>query len=63
MMIKLKNILKSLKNSIIQEVPNELYACEICKKKECDNEQWINCENRITHMTRLDDLKNSSEQK
>ena len=61
MINKLKNILKSLKNNIIQEVPNELYACEMCKKK-CINEQWISCKNRIMHMRRLEYLDKNSEQ-
>lgn len=59
MTLKLIEIFKYIKNSIIQNVPNELYACEICKKTKCNNIEWNNCEYRISHMKRLDDLENN----
>ena len=38
---------KWLKDSLIQECPPELYACEVCGQYECDNERWLNCEHRL----------------
>ena len=43
---KFSQILKNIKNSFIQECPPELYACEICKKLDCNNAEWIECQER-----------------
>jgi hypothetical protein len=53
---KLKRILKNCKNGIIQDVPNELAECLVCRKNECHNDEWIKCENRIAHMKCLEKL-------
>ncbi|HEY5957447.1 MAG TPA: hypothetical protein VIV60_12865 [Polyangiaceae bacterium] len=34
-------------NWIIQEVPAEIYACELCEKVECSSEQLAGCEFRL----------------
>lgn len=54
---KLKRTLKSLKNEIIQDVPNELAECLVCRKNECPDDEWIKCENRIAHMKCLEELE------
>lgn len=56
---KLKTILKNFKNEIIQDVPDELGECEICRKTECSNDKWITCENRIAHMKCLEEMEKS----
>jgi len=35
-----------IKQAFIQECPPEIYACEICKEPECNNEKWISCQKR-----------------
>ncbi len=42
-----KRALRSLKDSIIQPCPPELYACEVCDERECDDEKWQTCEHRL----------------
>jgi hypothetical protein len=54
---KLKHILENLKDEIIQDVPNELAECLICRKNECHNDEWIKCENRIAHMKCLEEAE------
>ena len=46
---RLQRLLKALSQRIIQEVPPELEACEICRKTECSQDEWIVCETRIAH--------------
>lgn len=50
---KLTKLIKVIKEDLIQDVPNELAACEICRKKECSEALWENCENRINLMKKL----------
>lgn len=45
----LKRLLQAISQRIIQAVPPTLYACEICRKTECSQEEWIACETRIAH--------------
>ena len=46
---RLKRLLQDISQCIIQDVPPELDACEICRKTECLQDEWIVCENRIAH--------------
>ena len=46
---RLKRLLQTISQRIIQDVPPELDACEICRKTECSRDEWIVCENRIAH--------------
>ena len=46
---RLKRLLHSLSDRTIQEVPPELYGCEICRRTDCCQDEWIVCENRIAH--------------
>jgi hypothetical protein len=46
---RLKCLLQDISQRIIQDVPPELDACEICRKTECSQDEWIVCENRIAH--------------
>jgi len=43
----LKGLFQRIKRAIIQDVPPELYACEICRKTQCAHGEWLTCENRI----------------
>lgn len=49
MKAELQQLLKNLKKEIVQDIPDELAACEICGATECHNDEWINCEKRIAH--------------
>ena len=53
----LKDILRRVKINLIAETPAELSACEICRKTECTEDEWISCENRIAHAKCLEELK------
>ena len=46
---RLKRLLETIRQRNIQDVPPELYACEICRRTECLHDEWIVCENRIAH--------------
>jgi len=37
---------------VIQEVPAEHAACEICRDGQCLQEKWLTCPNRIFHEER-----------
>jgi hypothetical protein len=52
---KLARLLKSISQHVIQEVPPELYACEICRRTDCSQDEWIVCENRIAHAKCLEE--------
>lgn len=53
----LKRVFEKFKNEIIQEIPNELSECEICRKTECSEDKFISCKNRIVHMNCLEEMK------
>ena len=59
---KLKKMIHDLKSSIIQDVPNELAACERCRKTECDHGKWIDCENRLRSRDLLDAIDKGKKQ-
>jgi hypothetical protein len=46
---RLKSLLRHISEGIVQDVPPELYACEICRKTQCVQDEWIVCEKRIAH--------------
>ncbi|MCB0210576.1 MAG: hypothetical protein KDJ52_14655 [Anaerolineae bacterium] len=53
----LKGILQRIKDDWIQEIPLELAACEVCRKTECSEDEWIVCENRIAHAKCLEEIR------
>ncbi|MCK5921175.1 MAG: hypothetical protein KAG66_09555, partial [Methylococcales bacterium] len=56
-----KKSLSKLKDGFIQEVPDELSGCEICRIPECPNKKWDSCGYRIEQMISLE--KNNKEAK
>jgi hypothetical protein len=57
---RLKRLLTTIGQRIIQEVPPELDACEICRRTECLQDEWIVCENRIAHVRCLAEHEHAS---
>ena len=55
-----KRLLKTIGQQAIREVPPELYACEICRRTECFQDEWIVCENRIAHARCLAEREDAS---
>ncbi|MCB9076061.1 MAG: hypothetical protein H6631_00545 [Anaerolineaceae bacterium] len=53
----LQRILLRIKDEIVQEVPADLAACEICRKTDCRDDEWITCENRIAHAKCLEEIR------
>lgn len=53
----LKAILLHLKDKLVQEVPPDIAACEVCRKTECSEDEWIRCENRIAHAKCLEAVR------
>ncbi|MCB0192248.1 MAG: hypothetical protein KDJ65_09930 [Anaerolineae bacterium] len=53
----LRNLLKRIKDEWVQEIPLELSACEVCRKTECNQDEWIVCENRIAHAKCLEEIR------
>ncbi len=49
MKAELQRLLKNLKKEIVQDIPDELAACEVCGATDCNSDEWIHCENRIAH--------------
>ena len=41
---------QQLKKRLVQEVPEEVCACEYdCRKPECRNGDWESCQRRLTY--------------
>jgi transcription initiation factor IIE alpha subunit len=57
---KLKRLLQSISQHAIQEVPPEMYACEICRRTDCSQDEWIVCENRIAHAKCLEERQDTA---
>lgn len=55
MMIKLNKITSFIKRHLVDDVPNELAACEICRSPTCSNEKWTGCKDRLAHKERLEE--------
>jgi hypothetical protein len=55
---RLRRVLQRMARSIVQHVPNDLDACEICRKTECTQDEWIVCEDRIAHAKCLEEIDN-----
>ena len=52
---RLKRLSERISEHAIQEVPPGLYACEICRRTECSQDEWIVCENRVAHAKCLEE--------
>jgi len=57
---RLKRLLQTISQPIIQDVPPELDACEFCRKTECSQDEWIVCENRIAHAKCLEEHQDTT---
>jgi hypothetical protein len=57
---RLKRVLQTISQQFIQDVPPELSACEICRKTECSQDEWIVCENRIAHAKCLEESQDKT---
>jgi hypothetical protein len=55
---RLRQLLQAISQRIVQDVPPELDACEICRKTECSQDEWIVCEKRIAHAKCLEAFQN-----
>ena len=53
---RLKRLLQRIGAGIVQDVPPELYACEICRRTRCVQDEWIVCESRIAHAKCLEEV-------
>lgn len=42
---------------VIADVPSELYACEVCRKTQCTQGEWVVCENRIAQAKLLEAIQ------
>lgn len=53
-MFKFTKIAAFIKRHLVDDVPSDLAACELCRLPTCSNEKWIDCKNRLVHKERLD---------
>jgi hypothetical protein len=44
---RLRELISRVKRSLIQPIPPELEACEVCGKLRCPDDEWKSCERRI----------------
>jgi hypothetical protein len=44
---RLSGLISRMKHSLIQPIPPELDACEVCGKLRCPDDEWKSCERRI----------------
>lgn len=59
---RLRRLFLRLTDGLIQEVPPEIAQCELCRKTECSEHQWIVCDNRIAYAKYLEAI-GASEQR
>lgn len=45
--VRLSGLLSWVRRSLIQPVPPELEACEVCGKLRCPDDEWKSCERRL----------------
>ena len=50
----LSRIYQRIKRIFIQEVPNDMYACETCDETTCLEHDWENCQYRLRSQKFLD---------
>lgn len=53
----LRRLLQRIGAGIIADVPSELYACEVCRKNQCAQGDWVVCENRIAQAKLLEAIQ------
>ena len=56
-MFRFTKLTAFIKKHLIDDVPSDLAACEICRIETCSNDKWTGCKNRLDHKERLDNLK------
>jgi len=44
---RLRGLVDRLKQSVVQPIPPELEACEVCGKLDCSQDEWGRCQQRI----------------
>ena len=44
---RISRLTTRIKGLFVQDCPDELYACEVCRQIDCDSDEWISCENRL----------------
>lgn len=54
---RLKGLLQRISDGIAMDVPSGFDVCEICRKTECAQDEWIVCENRIAHAKCLEAIQ------
>jgi hypothetical protein len=42
-----RGLYNKVKDSILQDCPSDIYACEICDDLDCTNEKWLSCPIRL----------------
>jgi len=47
MVDRIKKLIKSLKQSLIHDVPDDMYSCLNCNKNSCNHFDWENCKLRL----------------
>jgi hypothetical protein len=43
----LVEMVNRVKDEIVQDCPPELYACEVCRKLDCNSIEWLECPTRL----------------
>ena len=44
---RVRELMLRLKRSVVQHIPAELEACEVCGKLDCRGAEWASCEKRL----------------
>jgi hypothetical protein len=44
---RLSGLISRVKRSVIQPIPPELEACEVCGELRCADDKWKSCEKRL----------------
>jgi len=58
---RLTRVLERIGKGFVQDIPPELEACEICRKTECTQDEWIACGNRIAHAKCLEEIQSKKQ--
>lgn len=44
---RVRRLMSRLKGSVIQQIPPELEACEVCSRLDCSSGEFTSCETRL----------------
>jgi hypothetical protein len=54
---RLSSLWRYAVETVVQPLPRELYACDLCRNTRCTMREWVVCEKRIAHVAYLEAIQ------